>query len=158
MSHQLKPRKHYTASVLIINQEQPTKTLLMRHPKLDTWMCPGGHQESYENPLEAAIRETKEETGLDISKCFEPTVTLDERANLLPMPNYILEELIDTRGDEPSHYHTDIVYSVHVPEKELIHRQRESNELRWFTAAELDSLSIFDNLRILLKREMKGQA
>jgi 8-oxo-dGTP pyrophosphatase MutT (NUDIX family) len=156
MSNQLPVPKHYTASVLIVSQEPPFKTLLLRHPKLGTWMCPGGHQENYENSLEAPIRETKEETGLDISNCFEATIALDDRANLMPIPSYILEERIETHGDEPLHYHIDMVYSVQMPEKAPIDLQREPNELRWFTAAELDSLQLFDNLRILLKREMGG--
>jgi len=156
MNIKSKPPKHYTASILIMTEEEPVKTLLLTHPKLNTWMCPGGHQESFENPLEAAIREAEEETGLDISAYFEAAIPLDDRAHLLPMPKYILEVQIAPHGDDEFHYHTDMVYSVRIPQKSLVHRRRESHELRWFTAEELDTLSIFKNLRLLLKKEMAG--
>lgn len=36
----------------------------------DSWTCPGGKQEYDETIIECAIRETKEETNLDISNIF----------------------------------------------------------------------------------------
>src|SRR3989344_131555 len=40
--------------------------LLHKHKKLNIWLPPGGHIELGEDPNEAAIREAKEESGLDI--------------------------------------------------------------------------------------------
>ena len=38
----------------------------MFNKKLNKWLQPGGHIEYTETPAETAIRETKEETGIDI--------------------------------------------------------------------------------------------
>ncbi|MEC9365812.1 MAG: NUDIX domain-containing protein, partial [Chloroflexota bacterium] len=37
---------------------------LHRHPKIKLWLPPGGHVEADEDPVEAVLREIKEETGL----------------------------------------------------------------------------------------------
>ena len=43
------------------------KLLLILHAKLNLWLPPGGHLEPNETPDEAATREAREETGLNIT-------------------------------------------------------------------------------------------
>ena len=55
---------HVTASAAVIG---PMGVLLHRHKRLGMWLQPGGHLDSPdEDPLEAAVRETCEETGLAV--------------------------------------------------------------------------------------------
>ena len=56
--------KSITATVYIVNDN---RILLHKHKKYNTWFPVGGHLRSNELPHEAAIREVKEETGLDIT-------------------------------------------------------------------------------------------
>lgn len=54
------------------------QVLLMKRADNEKWALPGGLVEPHENPPEAAIRETKEETGLDVRLLGQVT------ANYLP--------------------------------------------------------------------------
>lgn len=143
--------KHCAATVILVTQEQPRKTLLLWHKKLQVWIPPGGHVEPHENPFEAALREVQEETGLDISSQVPHVHVLDDRAALIPLPRWILEEQIATHGDKPAHCHIDHVYVVEIPFQEAIHDPNESEGVRWITEDEIDDTEMFENCRVLLR-------
>ena len=44
-----------------------SKVLLIRHEKSGLWLVPGGKRELHETLQQAVVRETREETGLDIA-------------------------------------------------------------------------------------------
>ncbi len=50
---------------VVINDEQG-KIVFIKRNDLPVWDLPGGHVEEGESLVEAAIREVKEETGLDV--------------------------------------------------------------------------------------------
>ena len=52
--------------VIIKNEKDEILMLCQHHEDRDIWMVPGGAIEDGENSIEAAIREVKEETHLDI--------------------------------------------------------------------------------------------
>lgn len=54
----------FVSSVYIVNGDA---VLLRKHDKYKMWLPPGGHIELDEDPSEAAIREAKEEVGLDVT-------------------------------------------------------------------------------------------
>ena len=58
-----------------------TEILLIRHVKSGYWSFPKGHIEDGETELETAVREIKEETGLDVfvDTGFRETVTFSPR-------------------------------------------------------------------------------
>lgn len=58
----------WTGGVRVIVQNNNDEILLVKqeHPERSVWMVPGGGIEDGESSIEAAIREVKEETGLDI--------------------------------------------------------------------------------------------
>lgn len=59
----LPPKHIVTAAAVVLNKEN--KILLLKGIKRG-WEIPGGHVENGESLAAAAIRETKEETGIDI--------------------------------------------------------------------------------------------
>ncbi len=52
--------------VLVLDDEQRMLLVRQRHDEKDIWMAPGGNIEEGESAADAAVREVKEETGLDI--------------------------------------------------------------------------------------------
>ncbi len=154
MTKPTKPIKHYTAMVFILTNAQPAKVLLVHHRKSDTWMPPGGHQEAWENPFEAAVREVVEETGIDVSGYFTAYMPLDDHAGLIPRPNQVVEVKIPARGKEAEHYHIDMEYVIRVPEQAAVHAENESHDIGWFTADQLPGLTLPGNVRILLSQEL----
>lgn len=57
---------HFTASAIVVD-ETGERTMLIHHRKSGMWFQPGGHIEASDrSPAEAALREAREETGLDV--------------------------------------------------------------------------------------------
>ena len=55
---------HVTGSAIVVG---PRGVLLLKHKRLGIWLQPGGHIDPGETPWDAALREAREETGLDVS-------------------------------------------------------------------------------------------
>jgi len=56
----------FTIGAFVVLFDQKGRVLLCHRRDLDIWNLPGGSVESGELPNEAAVRETKEETGLKV--------------------------------------------------------------------------------------------
>lgn len=54
---------HVTGSAIVLDGDG--RVLLHRHKRLGIWLQPGGHVDPGETVAQGAIRETREETGLD---------------------------------------------------------------------------------------------
>jgi len=62
---------HVTASAFVVSSRG---VILHLHRKLNIWVQPGGHVDADESPEVAALRETLEETGLDVVHTTPPTL------------------------------------------------------------------------------------
>lgn len=143
------PTLHNAATVILISDEVPPRTLLIKHKKLKSWLPPGGHQDN-ESPTATAIREVREETGIDISNQLSPGERLDDMAVQIPLPAYILHEQIPAYKFIPAHTHLDLIYRVRVPYQDPIQAEGEHDDIRWFTEKEIQELGMLENARHLV--------
>ena len=122
----------FTTSVHIVYLN---KVLLHRHKKLGIWLPPGGHIELDEDPNEAAVREAKEETGLDVmlvghATSYDSTFGARE---LIP-PKFLNRHYCDSTR---THEHVDCVYFGRT-ESDNARHEIEGGEIRWFTKEEIE--------------------
>jgi len=146
--------RHFTATAFVTDDEN--RALLMWHHKLNRWMPMGGHIDENELPEDAAKRECKEETGLDIEILGEDTTDLFKGENaegcMLKKPFAMLLENIPEHGSHPAHQHMDFLFRAKMinPSQQTNLDEKEGKELKWFTRKEIEALSdeeIFVNVR-----------
>lgn len=123
-------KKEKSCGCIIIKDE---KVLIVYEKNRNFWGFPKGHMEEGENEIETALREVKEEVGLDVE--------IDESKRYVL--NYIIRDEIDK---------TTVLY-VAVPKNDNVQKQEsEIEDAKWCGFDEaLETLS-FDNSRDVLKK------
>ncbi|WP_122088472.1 NUDIX hydrolase [Halalkalicoccus subterraneus] len=99
--------RHFTATVYVVNEGA---TALHEHEKLGLWLPPGGHVDRDELPHETALREAREETGLDVEILSEHDDVSSSTVESLPEPAHLLLEDINVSENGVGHQHIDFVY------------------------------------------------
>ena len=119
---------HMTASSWIVNPER-TKTLMVYHNLYDSWSWTGGHADGETDLLSVALREAREETGIEHVRPLSPEIFSLE---VLTVDGH------EKRGEYvPSHLHMNVTYLLEAEESDTLHVCREENSgVAWFTLEE----------------------
>ena len=115
---------HITASGLVVRDN---KVLLIFHPYIKKWFQPGGHIDEGELPIETAIREVYEETGL---------VCVADAENPEPIDVDVHEIPANPAKSESVHLHIDLLYQLKVLREE---KPLEKMICAWFSFDEVES-------------------
>ena len=126
--------RHFTATAYVVARGH---TLLLWHGKLRMWLPPGGHCEPNEDPVQAALREVREESGLDAEVIPPPDLVVCSGPLVLPPPAVILVEDI-VRPDQPFHQHIDHVYYTRATAEVDFAAPIPHGEHRWLAATQLE--------------------
>ena len=135
---------HATASALVVDP-RGHRVLLRWHARMGRWMQVGGHAEPGEtDPWAIALREAREETGLDD---LAPLTPAAER-----VPVHIVIVPVPASGTEPAHEHADIRYALATAQPERSQAEAPEAAVRWLAFDEARDAITEPNLREFLDR------
>lgn len=122
----------FTVCVFVVRDG---KVLLIHHRKLDRWLPLGGHIELDEDPEQAAVREAREESGLEVELLGERPPTTGNGTRALIAPRFLDIHRINDR-----HEHIGMIYWARPKTGALVLSAEEHHEIRWCGADDLASL------------------
>ncbi len=135
MSH-LHKKIDFTVEVFIVHKN---KVLLRRHDKYKIWLGVGGHIELDEDPNQTAIREIKEEVGLNIKLANKLTLYKYVTKNYKEL---IAPKFLNRHRINKIHEHVTSVYFATSKTNKVITGGRDkSTEWKWFSLNELNKNS-----------------
>ena len=124
---------HITGSAFILSEDLKN-SLLILHAKYNQYLSPGGHVDEGENSLEATIRESYEEVGINDLELLTPEI-FDIDIHKIP-------EATKHGIFEPEHYHFDIRYLFKIkPNTKVQLNTLEAKGFKWTLLTELSNSS-----------------
>ena len=122
----------FTVAIFVVHEG---KVLLIHHRNLDKWLPLGGHIELDEEPEAAALREAKEESGLEVELLGERPPTTEPGTRALIAPRFLdIHRITDT------HQHIGLIYWARPRNGTLTLSASEHHDIRWCADADLDHL------------------
>lgn len=126
-------RKEKSCGCIIIKDN---KVLLVYEKNREFWGFPKGHMEEGENEIETALREVKEEVGLDVQIDTEKRYTL----------NYIIRDEIDK---------TTVLYVATPKNEKIVIQESEIEKIKWCDFEEALNTLTFNDWKEMFKKVIK---
>ena len=124
---------HFTASSWVVNKER-TKVLMLYHNIYKSWTWSGGHADGETDLLMTALRELKEETGVQNVKILSEDIFSLEVVRVnghIKRGKYV-----------SSHLHLNLTYLFEVDEKEELRiKEDENSGVKWINIEDVEKVS-----------------
>jgi 8-oxo-dGTP pyrophosphatase MutT (NUDIX family) len=122
----------FTVAIFVVHEG---KVLVVLHRKLGKWLPLGGHIELDEDPEIAALREAKEESGLDVELVGERPPTTGPGTRALIAPRFL-----DIHRISATHEHIGMIYWARPKSGAVSLAVEEHHDIRWCSTEDLDHL------------------
>jgi 8-oxo-dGTP pyrophosphatase MutT (NUDIX family) len=132
---------HVTGSAWLVDASGGS-VLLTHHRKLGRWLQLGGHSDGNPEPLEVALREATEESGLAVRPLSPEVFDLD------------IHE-IPARKTDPAHYHFDVRFALQVEGSEEFRVSSESLDLAWVPIDRLEDYSTEESMLRMARKWLR---
>jgi len=126
-------KKEKSCGCIIIKNK---KVLLVYEKNRNFWGFPKGHMEKGENEVQTALREVKEEVGLDVEIDVEKRYVL----------NYVIRDEIDK---------TTVLYVATPKNEKIIIQESEIGNIKWCEFDEALNTLTFENWKEVFKKVIK---
>ena len=130
--------------------------LLRMHDKFNTWLSVGGHIELDEDPMEAAIREVKEEVGLEV-ELVGTKAPLEDEKDEVDYKHLIGPRFLGSHQVNKNHKHVIFVYFAKA-KSDVVSESisgHERTETKWVTKEELKDMNLFPNVLYYAEEALK---
>jgi 8-oxo-dGTP pyrophosphatase MutT (NUDIX family) len=134
----------FTTEVFVVFEN---KVLLRKHDKYKMWLGVGGHIELDEDPNQAAIREVKEEVGLDVEIVGETPPVHEEEGYI----ELIAPRALNRHRINETHEHISFIYYAKSRSDEVV-PEKEDDEWKWLSREDIE------NELVLLKGDVRFHA
>lgn len=122
----------FTVAIFVVENG---RVLMILHRNLKKWLPLGGHIELDEEPEIAALREAKEESGLDVELMGDRPPTSGPGVRALIAPRFM-----DIHRISDTHEHIGLIYFARPKSGDLTLAEEEHHDIRWCSVEELDQL------------------
>lgn len=144
---------HFTASAWVVNKEK-TKVLMIYHNIYKSWAWTGGHADGDVNLLETAIREVKEETGVNNVRALKHDIFSLE---VICVNGHVKKESYVS-----SHIHLNLTYLLEANEEEALRiKEDENSGVKWINIEDIEKVSnetwIIENIYRKLNEKLKKE-
>jgi len=114
---------HVSSSAFVLNKDR-TKVVMIHHNIYNSWWFVGGHADGDADLLGVAIKEAKEETGLESVKPIDEDIFI---LDILTVPSH------KKRGKlVSSHVHLNASFVLEADESEALHiKEDENSGVKW---------------------------
>ena len=137
---------HVTASSIILNKKMD-KMLMIYHNIYKHYGWQGGHNDGNSDPLDVAIDEACEETGLTRLIVIDKVYSLD----ILPVKSHYKNGFLVESHD---HYNFTYVFIAYERD-EIYYNEKESSDIKWVDLEDLDKVCKEYEMLLLYKRVIK---